>query len=288
MNRAHDRQVVAAINRATDAGLTATGRALFGKLGGAIYAEWPDGRPAVITRFTGPADEADRTVDVLTYVRDRGLPVPRHEPAVRLGDGVYFVQERLPSAPPQPLSPARMEAIVGVNDRFADALAERPDIPPPPLSRTDTRDPRHAALAARGPRGRRVLDLIVRAIGHAPLESGADLVHVDLSGANVLFDEHGTATAVVDWNLGAYRGDRHFALVQTRFDREWFVQSPDPDPVETAAAHRLDEILAERLPADVLRRYWAQWLLHHLDRALRAAPPETIEWHLALAESRLG
>jgi aminoglycoside phosphotransferase (APT) family kinase protein len=284
-----DRQVVSEINRRTNAGLTVTGRALFGKLGGAIYAEWPDGRPAVVTRFLGSPVEANRTADILSHVRDQGLPVPRHELVVQLDDGVHFVQERLPSAPPQPLSPARMEAIVAINDRFADALAARPEVPVPPQCRSrGGPDPRHATLADHGLRGRRVLEQIVRITERAPDATvGTDLVHTDLSGANVLFDEDGTATGVVDWNLGAYRGDRHFALVQTRLDREWFVRSPDADPVETAAAFRLDDILAERIPPDTLRLYWARWMLQQLDRAIRTAPPEAVDWHLDLAESRL-
>ncbi|MEU5870628.1 phosphotransferase [Glycomyces sp. NPDC047369] len=287
MIRPEDRALIAAINRRTGADLTATGRALFGKLGGAVYAERPDGRPAVVTCFTGPPDEADRTAGLLNDARDQGLPVPRHELVVHLDDGVHFVQERLPSAPPTPLNPARIEAIVAINDRFANALAARPDIPEPPQARPRTPDPRHRALADHSPRSRRVLDRILRAIEPPPPAPAADLVHIDLSGANVLFDEHGTATAVVDWNLGAYRGDRHFALVQTRFDREWFVRSPAPDPAETAAAHRLDTLLTERVPAPLLRRYWAQWMLHHLPRALRTATPDTIDWHLTLTESRL-
>jgi aminoglycoside phosphotransferase (APT) family kinase protein len=285
-----DRQVVSEINRRTDAGLAVTGRSLFGKLGGAIYVEWPDGRPAVVTRFLGSPVEAKRTADILSYVRDRGLPVPRHELVVELDEGVYFVQERLPSASPQPLSPARMEAIVEINDRFAGVLAARPEVPVPPQcrSREGGPDPRHATLADHSPRGRRVLEQIVRiTVGTPDATAGADLVHTDLSGANVLFDEDGSATGVVDWNLGVYRGDRHFALVQTRFDREWFVRASDADPVETAAAFRLDEILAERIPPDTLRLYWAQWMLHQLDRAIRTGSPEAVDWHLDLAESRL-
>jgi aminoglycoside phosphotransferase (APT) family kinase protein len=286
-----DRQVVSEINRRTNAGLTVTGRALFGKLGGAIYAEGPDGRPVVVTRFQGSLIEASRTVEILTYVRDQGLPVPRHELVVQLDDGVFFVQERLPSAAPQRLSPARMEAIVEINDRFAGALADRPEVPVPPQCRprVDGQDPRHETLTDHSVRSRRVLEQIVRIAEGAPGETGGvDLVHTDLSGANVLFDENGTATGVVDWNLGAYRGDRLFALVQTRFDREWFVRSPDADPVETAAAYRLDDILAERIPPETLRLYWAQWMLYQLDRAIRTASPEAVDWHLDLAESRLG
>lgn len=287
---AQDHEVVSAVNRRTGAGLIVVGRAPHGRLGGAIYASWPDGRQAVVTRFLGPLAGAERTAEVLGYVRDRGLPVPRHDLAVDLGDGVIFVQERLPSAPPRRLTPARVGAMVEINDRFAGALAARPDVPVPPLSlgRSGGTGPRHDVLEAHSPRSRRVLDEI-RRIGQREPRGlvGNDLVHVDLSAANVLFDENDRATGVVDWNLGAYRGDRLFALVQTRFDREWFVRSPDADPVETAAAAHLDEILADRIAPSTLRFYWAHWMLHQLSRAIRSAPAEVIDWHLDLAESRL-
>jgi hypothetical protein len=109
---ARDREVVSAINSRTGAGLRAVGRALHGKLGGAIHAEWPDGRPAVVTCFLGSLAEAERTAEVLNHVRDRGLPVPRHDLVVNLNDRVVLVQERLPSAPPQRLTPVRVDAMV--------------------------------------------------------------------------------------------------------------------------------------------------------------------------------
>ncbi len=65
---ARDREVVSAINRRCSAGLRAVGRAPHGRLGGAIYASWPDGRPAVVTRFLGPLAEAKRAAEVLAYV----------------------------------------------------------------------------------------------------------------------------------------------------------------------------------------------------------------------------
>ena len=102
-----------------------------------------------------------------------------------------------------------------------------------------------------------------------------------------VFDGHDRATGVVDWNLGASRGDRLFALVQTRIDREWFVRAPDADPVENAAAAHLDEVLGDRIAPATLRLYWAQWMLRQLCRSVRSAPPEVVEWQLDLTESRL-
>jgi Ser/Thr protein kinase RdoA (MazF antagonist) len=180
--------------------------------------------------------------------------------------------------------------MVEINDRFAGALASRPDVPVPLRCPCHSGDPcpRHKVLAAHSPRSRGVLHEILRIGRREPREMvGDDLVHVDLSAANVLFDENDRATGVVDWNLGVYRGDRLFALVQTRFDREWFVRSPDADPVENAAAAHLDEILADRIAPSTLRRYWAHWMLHQVSRAIRSAQSEVIEWHLDLAESRL-
>lgn len=285
-----DHEVVSAVNRRTGAGLRVVGRASEGKLGGAIYVEWPDGRPAVVTRFLASLAEARRTAEVLAYVRDRGLPVPRHDLVVELDDGVVFVQERLPNAPPRRLSPARVDAMVEINDRFAGALAARPDVPVRLLGLRPGNgpSPRHEVLEAHSPRSSRVLDRMLRIGRQQPHDMvGDDLVHVDLTAANVLFDEHDRATAVVDWNLGAYRGDRLFALVKTRFDREWFVRSPDADPVENAAAAHLDTILADRISPAVLRLYWAEWMLRQLYWAIRSAPSDVVDWHLDMAESRL-
>lgn len=227
---ADDDALVEGINCHSGAESTVHGRAEFGKLGGAIFVEWPDGRPAVVTMFHG------------------GL---------------------------------------------AGALADLPDVPP--VARwfqLEGGDPAQilGLVNASDQRPRGIVEQIVQITSRtssAELLTGDDLVHVDLSTANVLFDASDTATAVVDWNLGVYRGDRRLALVQTRFDREWFIQSPDAGAAEIAAAGHLDEVLADRIDPETLRVYWAFWLHHHLPKAFRSESATVIDWQLAMAESRL-
>lgn len=291
--RTADNAVVAAINERTGAALTVSGRSDQGTLGGAIFVDWPDGRRGVVTRYLGlhgTLAEAERLAAVLAYARERGLPVPGHDLVVGLADGVALVQERLAGRPAAQVTPAVIDATVAANDRFAGLLADRPDVAKRPLSLTRSGDPypRHEVLAAHSARSRRLLDRIVGIGARAPGEMrGTDLVHVDLTADNVLFDDGGAVSGIVDWNLGAYRGDRLFALVKTRFDREWLVQSPDPDPVEIAATARLDDILVDRIEPQTLQKYWAHWLLFQLHWTLPSAPPDVVAWHLAFAESRL-
>lgn len=287
-----DHGLISAINSRTGAGLAFTGRAETGKAGGAVFAEWPDGRPAVVTMFLGGISDAERVADVLNRLQDQGLPVPRHELVVNLDHRVAFVQERLPKGRPGKLSPERIDQIVEINERFAGVLGNLPDVPPVANWFQKDGDPRRIAdlIPPHDRRAHEVLREMIRLAtrtSNAETLAGSDLVHVDLSAANVLFDDEGSATAVVDWNLGAYRGDRRLALVQTRFDREWFVQSPNPEPSQIAAARHLDEILTTRIPPDTLRIYWAHWLLHQLPKALRNGSATVIDWQLSMAEGRL-
>lgn len=289
---AADEDLVAAINHHTGAGLTVRGRSTAGELGGGVFVAWPDGRPGVVTVFQGGVLNARLVADLLNTWQTRGLPVPRHELVVDLGNQVVFVQHRLPSGPSRPLSPHRVDGIAEINERFAGAVVDLPTVPSVSewfRSGESAARPLLASIPERDRRARRVVSEIVRLIADAPAEvlAGDDLVHVDLSAANVLFDDDDRATAVVDWNLGVYRGDRHLALVQTRFDREWFVRRPDADDTELAAARRLDDILDDRIAPATLRVYWAYWLRHHLPQAFRNGAPAVIDWQLELAESRL-
>lgn len=288
---ADDEALIQRINRRADTQLRMVGRAAQGTLGGAIFVEWPAGRAGVVTRFLGSLYEAQRTASVLADARSIGLPIPRHDLIIEIDDVVLIIQERLSGSPRNDINPTMIDAIVDLNDRFAHLLDHRRDVPVLPLCLDSSGDPypKHEVLAAHSDRSRRVLDEI-RAIGvSGPVAmTGTDLVHIDLTLPNILFDEvTGMISGIVDWNLGAHRGDRHLALVKTRFEQEWGLHSSKPKPAEVAAAAHLDEILRHRVRPARLKAYWAHRMLYQLHFALQFAPREVVEWHLEVAEARL-
>lgn len=285
-----DQRVVDSINAAWGAGLTVEGRADRGTLGGAILVVLPDGRAGVVTRFLGPVFEARRTAHILSEVRRRGLPVPQHHLVAQVGEDVFIVQERLPGRPRFSMTPAAIGAIVQLNERFAHALRLRPEVPGVTLCLSASGDPypQHEVLADHSDRSRAILHKI-RSIGREvpDVVAGDDLVHVDLTPDNVLFDDDGTVTGVVDWNLGAYRGDRHLALVKTRFDLEWCLREAALDARCAAAARQLDAYLEATVPETKLMSYWAHRILYQLHWTLPSAPPDVVDWHLDFAEAKL-
>ena len=285
-----DEAVVGSINKAIGAGLSVEGRAEKGTLGGAILVSLGEGRRGVVTRFLGSVAHAQQTAEVLADVKRDSLPVPDHYFVVPVGDAVFVVQERLPGRPPGTVTPAVVTAITVLNERFSNLLHERPDVPSVALCLTASGDPlpRHEVLAAHGNRSRRILDA-VRRIGQLRPEPGPenDLIHVDLTPDNILFDDTGHITGVVDWNLGVYRGDRHLALVKTRFDLEWHLRERDPQSASVAAAEYLDSFLADAVPATTLARYWAHRILYQLHWTLQYGESDVVGWHLDFAEERL-
>ncbi|MGW5361747.1 phosphotransferase [Actinopolymorpha pittospori] len=288
------RNLVAAVNARTGSRLKLVGVAEHGETGGAAYVRWPDGRAGVVTHvFHRSIEQARHDAEVLALLRSRGLPVPRHDLLVDLGGGtVAVVQERLPGSPAKRTDPAVIEAMVTMNERFAGLLADRPDVPIRPLHLRESGPvfPRHETLAEHSDRSRRMLRLI-REIGSGePHEMvGDDLVHVDFTVPNVLFDDAGQITGVVDWNLGLARGDRRFGLIKLYFDLTWALATEEGRRhVDPAALDRLNDVLEETLEPDVLRLYWAHWTLYQLHWAIRSGEAYVIDLHLDLGESRLG
>lgn len=290
LESADDRAVVEAINQVAGTGLALEGRAEKGTSGGAMLVAMPDGREAVVTRFLGPLAEAHRTARVLAHAFRNQLPVARYHLVVPVGDDVFLVQERLLGRPPAAITPAVISAIIEVNERFAHALQQQPDVPQVELCLTNSglARPRHEVLARHSDRSRAILNRIRRIGRTAPdVAAGDDLVHIDLTPDNVLFDDHGAITGVIDWNLGVYRGDRHLALVKTRFDLEWCLHEQDHHDALDDAADTLDAYLDAAVGQHILKTYWAHRMLYQLYFTLPNAPADVIDWHLDVAEVRL-
>lgn len=276
--------LVDAVNRQMGCGLVPTEIARYGETSGAVFVKWPDGRDGVLTVATVPVGRMRQTAGLLGMLRDRGLPVPRQDLIVELPDGmVAVVQERLPGSPPTRTDAVVVDKMVEFNERFAGLLADRPDIPPQPLSRPDFEE----TLAGHDDRTRRMLDRIRTA--YFGEMTGTDVLHPDFTVPNVLFDESGTVTGLVDWNNGIARGDRGFALVALRYDLLWDAGSANGGQldVQPGTIERLDEHLAAMLEPEAVRSYWAHLTLHKLHYAIVFNNPDSIDMQLRLGESML-
>ncbi len=115
--------------------------------------------------------------------------------------------------------------------------------------------------------------------------TGDDLVHTDYSLGNVLWDEGGQISGVVDWNFGVARGDRRFALLGLR---SHLATEGDQYEGQLDALDRLDEVLDTTLDPALLRLYRVHWAVHRVHSAIHDnLRPERIEHDLHLAEDHL-
>jgi aminoglycoside phosphotransferase (APT) family kinase protein len=268
-------ELVRQVNSHAGGNLSVLGVASQGETGGAIYVRWPDGHESVVTPSDVPLPDLQRTAEVLELARSRGLPVPRYEVIVPLADRTAVVQERLPGAVKR-LDVSMLEAMVETNERFAGILADRPEVPTPKLL---LRHERGAGLLEGYSDRSRALLARIRQFGDAEMH-GDDLVHGDYNHENVLFDDYGRVTGVVDWAGATSRGDRRFALVKLRFLLAWELRDP-------RVLARLDELLDAVIEPETLLVYWAHWSLRMVDWTIRTARPVDVELHLDVAASRL-
>ncbi|HVX42287.1 MAG TPA: phosphotransferase [Mycobacteriales bacterium] len=250
---------------------------------GAAYVRWPDGHRSVLTYVPAAALTRSReTARNLEFVLRAGVPAPRYELVVDLGDEVAIVQELMPGHPPSRVDVDLIEQMLEINHRLYGVLAGIPDIAAVPLYLTESGPGfhLHEPLQSYSDRSCRLLGWI-REVGRSvpPTMVGDDLVHVDYHPGNVLVDDSGTISAVVDWN-GTARGDARFAIVVMRF-------SGPPGQLAPDVVARIDRALDEELTPDELRPYWAALSLRLVDWSIRHfSAPDTERW-LDLAESRI-
>lgn len=280
--------VVAELNERTGIGLELIGLSeQEGGTSSAAYVRWPDGRQGALSRSTLPFERIRQSAGVLTAARDRGLPVPRHDLVLEVSDGMLaIVQERLPGRPLSRVRPESIEAMVAMNEAFAGLLADRPDIPAPPaFSPSRYSDGQWGGtLGQLGERGQRLLAGL-RGPGDVYRMTGADLVHPDYGLGNILWDQQGRITGIVDWNGGAARGDRRFALLG--LERNLAVEG-DLYGAEPAGSTRLDELVTALIDPATLKTYRAHAAVEHAHRSIaEGLGPDRIARDLREAERQV-
>lgn len=281
--------VVAELNERHGCGLELIGLSeQLGGVGSAAFVRWPDGRESALVRTKTPLHRMRQTAEVVELARAAGIPAPRHEFVVQLGDGaVAVVQERMPGRHATRIDAGVTDAMVAMNNRFAHLLADRPDIPYPAAFPTPDHNPWEQTLGQYSDRSRKVLRRVRELDGSEPYAmTGDDLVHTDYSLGNVLFDEGGQISGVVDWNFGADRGDRWYALLGMRSNLR---NEGDGYQGTPKALARLEEVLSTQIDPELMRIYLAHGAVHGVHISIRDFPhrPDRIERSLEAAESEL-
>ncbi len=279
--------VVEEINARTGSGLVITGLAdQIGGVSSAAFVAWPDGRQSALTRPRTPLPLMRLTATVLNEAAALGLPVPTYQLVLELTDGyLAVVQERLPGHHVDTLDRTTVAAFVAMNERFAGLLRRHPQVPPPPAFPAD--GPEYGefepTIGEFSRRGRRVLTRLLAVDGGRPFRMrGDDLVHTDYSPGNVLFDDAGQVSGVVDWNFGAARGDRRYALIGLPWG------SVGRRTIRPAELAHLDAALADLDPA-TRRSYEAHWAVYGVHRSIvNGFSTNRIESDLAFAEEVMG
>lgn len=139
----------------------------------------------------------------------------------------------------------------------------------------------HESLEHYDQRTRNLLDR-VHQIGNAgPTHfSGEDLAHLDYHVGNVLVDENGALTGIIDWD-GWMRGDRWFSLEVLAFDLAG--RRADRRVLETLTDHQIEATV----PPPRLGAYRADLGLRLVDWAIRHHDTATVDRWLAITETRL-
>ena len=225
-------KVVSEINATHDLRLRVLGRCDGGFQGGAWLAVNPDGKQAVLKwrRTTGPSMVCE-VAEVIRRVRARGYPTPAWLASGVTGDGAsYHVQEFVPGTGSTPLTPPKVELLLGVLERQANldpALTHDWSRRVETVVRGDPPDGPRRVVKSLGVRGRALLDRYDRLLaGFGPVQvPSGDLVHGDFNSCNILL-HRGVVSGVIDVEAIG-RGTRAFDYAALL--REAYVEGYGPE-----------------------------------------------------------
>lgn len=245
---------------------------------GAAYVRWPDGHRSVLTcQPAGSMARVRLAAELLAIGRLHGVPAPRYELTAELPSAVAIVQELLPGNRPVAVDAAIVESMVEMNGRCRGLLTHRAGPARPSLYlRSD--GPGfclHEPLARYDWRTAKLL-ADIEEIGARVPESlaGDDLVHFDFHPENVLVNDVGTVTGVVDWD-GVAAGNGDFDLYTLRFDLAR--RAPD---LGRWLGTRLRRVMSD----DVVQACWAHLSLRMVDWSIRHLTPADVQAWLDVAD----
>ncbi|GAB3748016.1 phosphotransferase family protein [Microlunatus parietis] len=252
---------------------------------GAAFVRWPDGREGVLGTVGDASPETGhrlgRTAEALQLARTAGVPVPRYDLIVPVDGTHVVVQERLPGRPPASVDAALIDRMIMVTEPWAGLLAGF-EAAPASLHLTESGPGFcvHESLERYDPRTRRLLGR-VREIGRTGpnVIMGDDLVHLDYHAGNILVEDAGVITGIIDWDAAA-RGDRWFSL-------ETLSQCVIRAGRAPESQHRLRELIEAAVPPDRLRSYRAHLALRQVDWSIRHHGPADVDFWLDVAADRL-
>lgn len=244
---------------------------------GACYVRWADGHRSVLTAGPpGGLEAAQRAADLTSAARSAGVPAPRYELAAELPSFTVVVQELLAGTMPVTVTRRTVASMVEVTRRCRGVLADRADLTAPSLFLL-TDGPGfclHGAMASYDRRTARLLAAIEDAGAELPERlAGDDLVHFDLHPENVLVDNAGEVTGVVDWD-GAARGDGALDLMTLRFDLA--LRAPE-------LGRWVGGLLLDSAPESVRLACWAHMSLRLVDWAIREFTADEVSAQLRVA-----
>jgi hypothetical protein len=215
--------------------------------------------------------------ELVAIGRAHGVPAPRYELTADLPSAVAIVQELLPGERPVAVNRPIVDSMVEMNRRCRGLLTHRTELDLPSLYlRTD--GPGfclHEPLARYDRRTAKLLAAIEEIGAQVPESlAGGDLAHFDFHPENVLVNDAGTVTGVVDWD-GVAAGNGDFDLYTLRFDLAR--RAPD-------LGRWLGAMLDDTIGDQVTRACWAHMSLRLVDWSIRHLTPADVAAWLDVAD----
>jgi Ser/Thr protein kinase RdoA (MazF antagonist) len=272
---------VDALARSIDPALHVIGRPAAG-VSGAVYDVRDGNDRALILKLAGSDLDVERAATTCARLRRRGYPAPVVVRTGRFGAVDYILSERLPGEPMPPTTIARVPQVlalvdaqrgIGLPSRSQWVSAVVASVVGGRVGYCE-----HEPLRTHSDETRALLGRLFR-IADATDDDfdvpTADIVHFDLSHANVLSVDGEAITGVIDWE-GTTTGDAAFDLVTHAL---YTYELDALDALLTAAADRTD--------TRVLALYAAHMVLRQVSWSLRNADDFTIRWWLDLGTALL-